>query len=234
MLSFGFEDSSSMHFSTSYRCFSVSLFPGNAREDLENGGKIIMPPSALEILTRLNIQYPMIFKLTNKQAFRSSHCGVLEFVADEGNIYVPYWMLRNLLLEEGDRVFVTNTALPVATFAKFQPQTTDFLDITNPKAVLESALRSFACLTKGDIVALQYNQKIYELKVLETKPEDAVTIIECDMHVEFEAPLGYQDPSKNSAENRYCEDSKQEDDAIEVPIRAQGFQLDLRVFDNIC
>lgn len=92
-------------------------------------------------------------------------------------------MMRNLLLEEGDPLSIENVSLPVATFSRFQPQTEDFLDITNPKAVLENCLRSFACLTTGDIIAINYNSKIYELCVLETKPGQAVSIIECDMNV---------------------------------------------------
>ena len=51
-----------------------------------------MPPSALDHLTRLNIVYPMLFKLTNRKANRKTHCGVLEFVADEGKVYLPYWV----------------------------------------------------------------------------------------------------------------------------------------------
>lgn len=51
-----------------------------------------MPPSALEQLTRLNINYPMLFKLTNKKTSRVTHCGVLEFVADEGKVYLPLWV----------------------------------------------------------------------------------------------------------------------------------------------
>ena len=51
--------------------------------------------------------------------------------------------------------------------------------------------RHFACLSKGDVIAINYNKKIYELNVLETKPAEAVSIIECDMNVEFEAPPGY-------------------------------------------
>lgn len=43
--------------------------------------------------------------------------------------------MRNLLLEEGGMVHIENQTLPVATFSKFQPQSADFLDITNPKAV---------------------------------------------------------------------------------------------------
>ena len=46
-----------------------------------------MPPSALDQLTRLNIVYPMLFKLSNKKTDRTTHCGVLEFIADEGKFY---------------------------------------------------------------------------------------------------------------------------------------------------
>lgn len=161
-----------------------------------------MPPSALDQLTRLNVEYPMLFKLSNKKKDRITHAGVLEFVADEGKIYIPYWMMHNLLLEEGDILHVESQSLPVATFSKFQPQSPEFLDITNPKAVLENALRNFACLTSGDIIAIKYNAKTYELCVLETKPGKAVTIIECDMNVDFAAPVGYTEPVRQRRQDQ--------------------------------
>lgn len=99
-----------------------------------------------------------------------THCGVLEFVADEGKVYIPYWMMQNLTLEEGGLLQVESASLPVATFAKFQPHSIDFLDLVNPKAVLESRLRNFACLSKDDVIAIIYNDKTYEMSVLETKP----------------------------------------------------------------
>jgi ubiquitin fusion degradation protein 1 len=172
------------------------MLPGNERHDVERGGKIIMPPSALDQLTRLSIVYPMLFKLTNDKMKKVTHCGVLEFVADEGKVYLPHWMMRNLLLDEGSMLIVESTSLPVATFSKFQPQSVDFLDITNPKAVLENALRGFACLTTGDVIAINYNDRVYELFVAETQPKDAVTIIECDMRVDFAPPVGYQEPTR--------------------------------------
>ena len=111
-------------------------------------------------------------------------------------------MMRNLLLDEGDLLQVESASLPVATFSKFQPQSEDFLDITNPKAVLENALRNFACLTSGDVVAITYNDHVYELRVLETKPGNAVSIIECDMNVEFAAPVGYTEPIRPRKEEQ--------------------------------
>ncbi|KAJ8954650.1 hypothetical protein NQ314_007050 [Rhamnusium bicolor] len=47
---------------------------------------------------------------------------------------------------------------------------------------------------------LGYNQKAYELRVLETKPGNAISIIECDMNVEFAAPVGYKEPEKQRRE----------------------------------
>ncbi|CAH8440306.1 unnamed protein product [Schistosoma turkestanicum] len=212
-------------FTTSYRCYPVSFLADNSRLSVEKGGKIIMPPSALDVLTRLNVQYPMLFKLTNQKANRTTHCGVLEFVADEGRIYVPYWMLKNLHLEEGGLVSVVNAALPIASFARFQPQSTDFLDISNPKAVLENSLRDFACLTVGDIIAISYNERTYELKVLETQPKNAVSIIECDMSVDFAPPVGYQSIDSDSSNKQSDKDlHKIEEDHIEIPSFAQGFQ----------
>lgn len=105
-------------------------------------------------------------------------------------------MMHNLFLEEGGSLKIESVSLPVATFSKFQPQTTDFLDITNPKAVLENALRNFACLTANDLIGIRYNSRVYELRVLETKPGNAVTIIECDMNVEFAAPCDYKEPER--------------------------------------
>ena len=46
-----------------------------------------------------------------------------------------FQMMQNLLLEEGGLVQVESVNLQVATYSKFQPQSPDFLDITNPKAV---------------------------------------------------------------------------------------------------
>jgi ubiquitin fusion degradation protein 1 len=58
---------------------------------------------------------------------------VLEFVAEEGRIYIPYWMFRNLCLQEGQRVTVKSGNLPKGDFVKFQPQSPEFIDIHNPK-----------------------------------------------------------------------------------------------------
>lgn len=44
-------------------------------------------------------------------------------------------MMETLGLEPGDLIEVKNTTLPLGSFVKIQPQSTDFLDISDPKAV---------------------------------------------------------------------------------------------------
>ena len=40
----------------------------------------------------MHVQYPMLFRVTNRREGKHSHCGVLEFVAQEGMCYMPQWV----------------------------------------------------------------------------------------------------------------------------------------------
>ena len=108
----------------------------------------------------------MLFELTNERDNRKTHCGVLEFVAEEGTCYVPYWLMQHLLVREGDILKVVNTSLPKGTFVKLQPVSKEFLEVHNPRAVLENSLRHFATLTKGDNIVIGYNKKKFEIEFL--------------------------------------------------------------------
>lgn len=79
----------------------------------------------------------MMFRIDGPRGGRFSHCGVLEFVAEPGVVYLPGWvrvvaaarfglsslderlhslvsqMMRNLLLSEGDTIEVSNANLQV-------------------------------------------------------------------------------------------------------------------------
>ena len=139
-------------------------------------------------------EYPMLFELSNQKRGKKTHCGVLEFVAEEGMVYLPYWMMQNLLLGEGDILRVAYTTLPKGTFVKLRPQTKDFLDISNPKAVLETTLRGYTCLTVNDTILINYNNKRYFIDIVEAKPGNAISIVDTDCEVDFAPPLDYVEP----------------------------------------
>lgn len=95
-----------------------------------------MPPSALAQLTNLDLESPWMFQLRNPgNAAASTHAGVLEFIADEGTVCLPYWMMKTLRLEEGDPIRITGAELTKGKFVKLQAQSVHFLEISDPKAV---------------------------------------------------------------------------------------------------
>lgn len=184
-----------------YRCYPIAMMPGPEREAANHGGKIFLPASALDKLTQLHITYPMLFELTNGAKQKSTHAGVLEFTAEEGRCYLPYWIMTVLGLDPGDLIETKSTDLPPGSFIKLQPQNVNFLDISDPKAVLETAFRNFSCLSLGDVFTFSYNDTVYEIAVLEVKPDGekhSISVQETDLEVDFAAPVGYQEPQKTS------------------------------------
>lgn len=108
-------------------------------------------------------------------------------------------MMQTLLLDVGDMIQIKTTSLELARLVKLQPQSTNFLDISDPKAVLERAFRNFATLTKGDVFNFEYNDTVYDIAVLEVKPETekmGVCMIETDVSVDFAPPVGYVEPTR--------------------------------------
>lgn len=150
------------------------------------------------ILARLNVSYPMMFSIENEASEKVTHCGVLEFSAPEGIIYLPHWAMKTIGVRSGDFVTLRNVSLRLGSFVKLQPQSVAFLDITDPRAVLEHSFRAFSALTRGDIIQISYNDDIYELLIMEVKPEGpkhAVSIVETDLQVDFAPPVGYVEPT---------------------------------------
>ncbi len=170
----------------------------------------MLPPSALRTLSQLEIAYPMLFEITNQTNGRKLHCGVLEFIANEGSVLMPHWMMQNLGVDHGDLIKVESATLPKGTYVKLRPQTKAFIDIANPKAVLENTLRlvmarmlsgrcvrsarlihrcrsltravweyrNFSALTRGSTIRIHYNQKQYDIDVVEIKPVNHYWAIE--------------------------------------------------------
>ncbi|KAL3350813.1 hypothetical protein AABB24_023302 [Solanum stoloniferum] len=216
-------------FEQTYRCYPASFID---KPQLENGDKIIMPPSALDRLASLHIDYPMLFELRNTSTERVSHCGVLEFIAEEGMIYMPYWMMENLCLQEGDIVTVKNVTLPKGKYVKLQPHTKDFLDISNPKAILETTLRNFSCLTTGDSIMVAYNNKKYYIDIVETKPSNGISIIETDCEVDFAPPLDYKEPERMAPSRPSNSPAEVQENATEVEPKFNPFTGGARRLDG--
>uniref|UniRef100_J3KWD5 Uncharacterized protein n=1 Tax=Oryza brachyantha TaxID=4533 RepID=J3KWD5_ORYBR len=181
-------------FAQLYRCLPIS--PLNA--DDNGGNRVIMPQSALDRLGYLHIEYPMQFQIQNANTLQASHCGVLEFTADEGFVHIPAMMMEHLGLKESDLVLLQSTSLPRATFVKLRPHTNRFFNVSDKKYLLEHSLSKYVCLTTGETIAVTATaatrEGTYYLDVVETRPANAVCTIETDCEVEFELALAHAHP----------------------------------------
>lgn len=161
------------------------------------GDKVLLPPSALESLSRQDAvsMGPMLFELTwtpptqviegedGATARRTTHAGVLEFVADEGTIGLPRKVVQSLVLpgqsgaEEplsrvtmtgvlgAGKVLVRYVRLAKATFARVVPETVGLSQISELRAMLEQNMRNHATLTVGDRLSVWRRGKEFNLKV---------------------------------------------------------------------
>ena len=182
-------------FMKTYKVYS-SAFIG--REDLKKGNKIILPTSALSELAHLKITYPMTFRVVNPQLKKKTYCGVLEFIAEEGCCYMPYWMMENLLIGEEDEILITSVSLQKGTHIELQPHKTAFIDLSNPKAILETELTNYSCLMEGDTINIHYQGFDFLIDVVKWLPDKQICVVEADLNVEFKAPKDYKEAPKMS------------------------------------
>ncbi|KAK1367379.1 ubiquitin fusion degradation protein 1-like [Heracleum sosnowskyi] len=154
----------------SYQCYPLSRIN---KSHCEDGNKIIMPASALEeLMSMTDIVYPITVKIINPLLHKFSHCGVLEFSGEEGNVYLPNWMMNSLLLQQGQVVNIEYTGLSKGTFLKVQPHSTKFvMNLSDPKEAMEGILKDFACVTTGDTVMVNHENQKFTTPLDYKKPE---------------------------------------------------------------
>ena len=177
-----------------YKAYPVTVI---GRSDAELTNSVILPQSALFKLSSMknfgSETDPMTFRIMNIELNFSTHCGVLDFTGDEDVCYLPLHMFNRLNLSEGMMVNIRNVYLEKGKFIKFRPHKTEFVMYENPKVILENALRSYVCLSKGDTITIQFNRKNYYIDVVECKPKDTICLTNVDVEVDFDTPLDYKE-----------------------------------------
>ena len=100
--------------------------------------------------------------------------GVSEFSGSQNHCFLPSRVFDSLLLSEGDMIEISLKKIPAGTFLKLQPLNDDFLELEEPSALLISSLGvHYSCLTVGERIKIQLEDKEYQFNVVETKPADS-------------------------------------------------------------
>ena len=177
---------------TTLMCFSYacSTQPDELIQRVKYSNKILLPQSVLHQLQ--DNTTTMFFKITNTNNTFGQVCGVQEFTAPPGVVLVPYHVMEGLGLKEGNNVLVELSTPPDGSYIKLQPHKTEFIELPDPKALLEKALSlNYPVVTEGHTITIQNpdTNKVYHVDIVKTEPGSIIKIIDVNVNVDFDPPL---------------------------------------------
>lgn len=227
-------------FYTSYVCNR----PGSIeRPDLNYGGKVLLPASALQEILKIDSargafssDSPLVFELSNPATYKSTYAGVMEFLAKEKHVTAPDWLMKNLEIEEGEMINVRLVTLPKGTFVKFKTHDSHFfVCYPDPKPIFETVLRNFAALSQGDHIDIAFDSITYHFEVLETKPANAIDINNVDIEVEFQRTMTKEEQEREAAQlEQKREEVKVSDAQADHWSRLDGEGVELQFATVLC
>tara|TARA_Y100000590_G_scaffold44185_1_gene47042 strand:- start:7333 stop:8112 length:780 start_codon:yes stop_codon:yes gene_type:complete len=214
-------------------------------KNYENSNRVLVPKSLLYKLSQYdNLKYPIHFKLNadfykEDSDYKDYVYSIYDYVEDIDNIYIPNEYYRDIdldkLLEYDNQIEIEiiNYELPKAESITFKPFTSNFLSIKNPKVYLEAHLKKhYTVLFKNQIISTIYGKTFINIEILDTQPDNIVSILETDVNVEFEAPYDYIDPAtidpsivprnKESKELKETKEKNTTDSDSDISVRFPG------------
>ncbi len=125
---------------------------------------------------------------SDKKSVLVTHAGVKEFSSPKHSIGLPRKVLASLggNIESIDSISVRFILLEKGTYAKLRPRYNQFFEVGPVKRCLEENLRYHATLTVGDILTVWYRGKPHEMKVIELRPGNEVTVIDTDLEIDLD------------------------------------------------
>ena len=105
--------------------------------------------------------------------------------------------MEGLGLKEGNNVQVELSTPPDGCYIKLQPHKTEFIELPDPKALLEKALSvNYPVVTEGHTITIQNpdTNKVYHVDIVKTEPASIIKIIDVNVNVDFDPPLDYVPP----------------------------------------
>ena len=193
-----------MAFKQDLSCFSFTCSAQSEEltNRLKHSNKILLPPSVLYALNQQNQLENgdiMFFKVTNKELNFGQVCGVHEFSAPPAICHVPYHIMDNLAIPQGSIVEIEKVCPVKGTYIKLRPHETAFINLSNPKAVLEKIMsKDYPVVTEGQTIEIFYEElkKTFRIDIVKAEPTEIISIINTDINVDFDTPCDYVEPKK--------------------------------------
>ena len=235
-----------MEFSTDLLCFSYSCSPDfdTMDKELQHSTTALLPESVLYQLNQKgNMEFPLFFKVSNKETQFGRVCAVKSFTAPPGVCHIPYYIMSELGISEGETINIELNSVPTGSYIKIRPHKTEFINLSNPKAILEKYLsKNYPVLSKGTTISIWHDtlEKAFLIDIVESKPSDVIKTIDTDINLDFDKPLDYVEPEQkredvvpiqpkvnnfvNRKINRKLDDYKNTDTGF-IPFSGKGYRL---------
>ena len=186
---------------TTLMCFSMACSdkPKHVVDRVAHSNKIFLPESMLYKYKQE--QFPLYFKLTHPEYGVSTVCGVEEFTGPPGCFVVPHRIMEHLLICDGQNIDVQICHPLKGNYIKLKPRKTAFIELSNPKAVLERFMsKDYPIISVGDTLSINHLNTIYHIDVVECKPGNSIDILNTDVNLDFDTPADYVEPPKITKE----------------------------------
>lgn len=185
-------------FTSELSCFSfLCSTDSEVTKRLKYTNKILLPESILYSLRENDkLEFPLFFKVYNTQTNYGHVCGVEEFTAPPGVCHVPYQLMADISVNEGDTIGIELMNVPEGDFVKLRFHKSDFAKLSNTKVIMEKIMSSdYPVLTQGQTIVLYYKEldKTYHVDIVETKPTEIIKIINTNLNVDFDKALDYKE-----------------------------------------
>jgi len=108
-----------------------------------------------------------------------------------------FHIMNNIGIREGQQVEIEKICPVQGTYIKLRPHKTEFINLSNPKAVLERIMsKDYPVVSQGQTIELNYEDLNcrYRIDIVETKPTEIISIINTDINIDFDQPLDYVEP----------------------------------------
>lgn len=187
--------------------------------------KIIIPLSIMsEISDKFDQMSHITFKL-KKLNFDDIFVSILNFT-DDNVIYVPKWIQKHFEIDDGDDLFLMlSENLQKGHSVKIQAQSVDFLKISDPCKVLEKVINKYTALFKNQTISFEIEGSNYDIKITECNPADHIDVVDIDLNIDFDEPVGYQE---------YLEKLKQEKEKKKMTFKSipqkQNYKPEVKKF----
>lgn len=175
---------------------------------VQTGDKMSLPRNFWTAIQTSNAEVPWLFEVSRVDGVTGPRVnypsnmedpklnkvvgGAIDFRSPSNYVFLPKWMMQALALKPRDVVDVKLIqTVPAGSAVKLRPHSSEFVNIANHQAVLETELKHYSALVRGSSIPFDYNGKRFFFDVVDLRSAPRgekvpmAKVQDCDIAAEF-------------------------------------------------